>query len=234
MGYQNHTTWDILNHLYTKYANISSTDLRNNDKVTKTAYDTNQSIEVLIEQIEDAVEFAAAGSTPYTAEQVVNISYQLIYEIGMFADNCKLWKRNPDVDKTWTAFKQYFSLAHQGLRKAQVGTTDTLFGSANASITQDTVDAIANLATATAHDRVTLSTLTTTNALLTLALTKANADLVEALKTITYITKKLGEREKTIGPATFYSRPTNTHDCFTYGHKSSHSSLKCTAPGPGH
>ena len=77
------------------YANISSTDLRNNEKVMNTVYDTNLSIEVLIEYIEDAVEFAAAGCTPYTAEQVVNTAYQLIYKVVMFADNCKLWKRKP-------------------------------------------------------------------------------------------------------------------------------------------
>ena len=84
LGYQNHTTQDILNHMYTTYANISSTDLRNNDKVMKTAYNTNQSIEVLIEYIENAVEFAVDASTPYTAKQVVNIAYQLVYETGMF------------------------------------------------------------------------------------------------------------------------------------------------------
>ena len=131
-------------------------------------------------------------STLYTAEQVVNIAYQSFYETGMFADNYKLWKREPDVDKTWTEFKQYFSLAHQDLREARVVTTNTPIGSANAAITQDTIDAIANLATAIAHDRAAVSTPTTTNASLTLALTKANTDLVEALKKITYFTKKLG------------------------------------------
>ena len=49
VGYQNHTTRDILDHLYNTYANISSTDLRNNDKAMKIAYDTNLSIDVLIE-----------------------------------------------------------------------------------------------------------------------------------------------------------------------------------------
>ena len=71
----------------------------------KNAYDKNLSIEVLIEQIKDAVEFTTAGLTLHTAEQVVNIAYQFIYETGMFVDNRKLWKRNPDKDRTWTAFK---------------------------------------------------------------------------------------------------------------------------------
>ena len=64
-GYQNHTTQNILNHMYTTYTNISSTDLRNNDKVMKTVDDTNQSIEVLIEQIENTVEFTAFANTQY-------------------------------------------------------------------------------------------------------------------------------------------------------------------------
>ena len=67
-----------------------------------------------------------------------------------------------------------------------------------------------------------------------MALTKANADLVDALKMITFLAKKLGEREKTPGPGPPYSRPSNTHYCFTCGYRSSHSSLKCTTPGPGY
>ena len=51
VGYQSHTTRDILNHKYTTYKKISSTDLCNNDKAMKTAYETNQSIKLLIEQI---------------------------------------------------------------------------------------------------------------------------------------------------------------------------------------
>ena len=138
------------------------------------------------------------------------------------------------MDKTWTAFKQYFSLAHQELRESQLGTTNTLYGSVNAAINQDTVEAIANLVTATAHDRATVSTLTTTNTSLTMALIKANSDLVDALKMITFLTKKVGERGRTSGPTPHHSRPTNIHYCYMCRCKSSHSSLKCTTPGPGH
>ena len=82
-------TRDILDHLYTMYANILSTDLRNNDKDMKDTYDRDLS-KVLIKQIKDAVEFDAAESTQYTAKQVFNIAYQLVYETGIFAEDCKL------------------------------------------------------------------------------------------------------------------------------------------------
>jgi hypothetical protein len=66
IGYANITTLQMLTHLYTAYAKISESDLQANDEQMKVDYDVNQPIEVLINQIDDAVNMAAAANNPYT------------------------------------------------------------------------------------------------------------------------------------------------------------------------
>jgi hypothetical protein len=51
----------MMAHLYTHYAKISPSDLTLNDAAMKKPYDPNLPIENLFEQINDAVEYAAAG-----------------------------------------------------------------------------------------------------------------------------------------------------------------------------
>jgi hypothetical protein len=66
VGYQNSSTCNLLDHLYATYANISASNLLANDEQMKADYDANQPIEVFVDQIEDSVNFAAAGDCPYT------------------------------------------------------------------------------------------------------------------------------------------------------------------------
>ena len=65
----------ILQHLYTNYAKIPASELLLNDKAMKTDYDANLPIKNLFEQIDTAVEFAAAGGVSYTPEQILTIAF---------------------------------------------------------------------------------------------------------------------------------------------------------------
>ncbi len=224
VGYQNSSTRAILDHLYATYANISASDLLTNDNQMKTDYDVNQPIKLFFDQIEDAVDFAAAGDSPYTPVQVTTIAYQLVFKTAMFPDECKLWKRRTTATKNWSDFKTLFALAHQELREAQLTTSATGFQSANAAIDlqNDTVDAIANLATATAADRTSVAALTATVSKLTLELSTANAKLLAltalhnqpAGAAAPYIRR---DRPRTAGP----------HYCHTHGSQVWHTSSRC-------
>jgi hypothetical protein len=75
------------------------------------------------------------------------------------------------VDKTWLQFNIVFAAAHQEFRLNNQTAQQYGFHSANMMIEQgnrdnmkDTVDAIAQLATATASEPGTVATLTATNA----------------------------------------------------------------------
>ena len=112
-------------------------------------------IEALIDQVKGAIEYAAAGNTPYTPLQVVGIAYQLIFQNGMLNDYCKMWKQQDPANKTWTQFNKFFATAHKELRESQATTAGAGYHAVNHVnhvYQQETVDTMSNLATATASN----------------------------------------------------------------------------------
>jgi hypothetical protein len=98
-------------------------------------------------------------------------AYTLIFNMGLFPDACRAWQSRAISGKTWAQFKLDFATAHREFRLTNQTAQQSGFRSANMMIEQgrdesmqDMVDAIAQLATATASDRGTVETLTTTNA----------------------------------------------------------------------
>ncbi len=100
------------------------------------------------------MEFAAVGQTPYSPEQILSIAYQGIFRTGIFADDCKLWKRKPAAYKTWEQFKIDFRVAYKEYNEARdiAPSAAGFHAEDSASHHDNTIDAIANLATATAAD----------------------------------------------------------------------------------
>ena len=54
---------------------------------------------------------------PYTPAQVVGIAFHIVFQTGLFKDDCKLWRRQTADVKTWTRFKDFFATAHQEWRE---------------------------------------------------------------------------------------------------------------------
>ena len=97
---------------------------------------------------------------------------------------------------------------------------------------QETVDAIANLATATASNRSTVATLTSTNRTLTLALTACQIQLVEALQDVAKLTTAISDLYK--NPSAKLSNTGNWHYFWTRVYYYGRSSRDCEKPRPGH
>jgi hypothetical protein len=134
-------------------------------------YDPNQPIETLFQQVQDARAFAVAGGQPYGSAMIVNVAYNLVSNTGVFPDAFRVWKSRATAGKTWEQFKIDFATAHRDFRLTNQTAQKSGSHSANMMIEhgqeekmQDTVDVMTQLATATASDRGTVATLTTTNA----------------------------------------------------------------------
>jgi hypothetical protein len=171
VGYANRTSLDLLTHLLTFYAMIAPTELTQNYERLNTLYDPNQLIETLFQKIQDAGAFAVAGGQPYDNAMIVNVAYTLVFNTGLFPDACRAWKSRAIAGKTWAQFKTDFATAHRELWLTNQTSQQSGFHSANMLIEQtrddsmqETAEAIAQLATATASDRGTVSMITTTNA----------------------------------------------------------------------
>ena len=112
VGYANVITLKLLNHLYESYAKITHNNLRENNQRMNAPYNPNKPFEVLIDQIEDAIDYAAVGNMPYTPTQIVNAAYNLLFDTGVFADECKEWRKRLAAEQTWENLKTAFIQAH--------------------------------------------------------------------------------------------------------------------------
>jgi hypothetical protein len=106
----------------------------------------------------------------------------------LFPDACRVWQYRAIAWKTWAQFKIDFATAHHEFCLTNQTAQQLGLHSANKMIEQgcgesmqNTAEAIAQLATATASDRGTVATLTTTNAKLATQLEAAHA-LIAQLK----------------------------------------------------
>jgi hypothetical protein len=196
MGYANCTSLQLLTHLLTYYAMIAPTELAQNYERLNAPYD--QPIETLFQQIRDDQAFAVAGGQPYGAAMIVHVSYALVFNTGLFPDACRAWQSRAIAGKTWAQFKLDFATAHREFRLTNQTAHQSGFHSANMMIEQgreetmqDTFNAIAQLATATASDRDTLATLTTTNAKLATQLKAAQAQIAQLKDDIAALKNKI-------------------------------------------
>jgi hypothetical protein len=171
---------------------------------------------------------------------IVNVAYTLVFNTGLFPNACRAWQSRAIAEKTWAQFKIDFATAHREFRLTNQTAQQSGFHSANTMIEQgrydsmqETVDAISQLATATASDRGTVATLTTTNAKLANQLEAAHA-LIAQLK------NEIATLKNKIKPAWQGQRPPKTIDndsyCWSHGYQvaKSHTSATCNMKKNGH
>jgi hypothetical protein len=162
------------------------TELTQNYERLNAPYGPNQPIKMLFQQVQDALAFAVAGGQPYGAAMIINVACTLVFNTGFFPDACHAWKSRAISGNTWEQFKIDFATAHREFHLTNQTAHQSDFHSANMMIEhgreetiQDTVDAIAQLATATASNRRTVATLTFTNAKIATQLKAAQAHIVQ-------------------------------------------------------
>jgi hypothetical protein len=149
---------------------------------------------------------------------------------------CRRWNEKPAAEKTWTHFKSHFAAAHRQHKQMQGETAANAgYHSDNAAMTQNedqmaeaTIGALANLATATAADRVVVAALTQANSRLVKQL-EDNASELRELKALLN-----QERRDRRGPRSSTSSARNY--CWTHVYKvgKTHTSLTYNTRNPGH
>ena len=85
IGYSGYSKLDLLTHMYETYAVICNSDWLANDKRFCKAYAPTTPIEVVWRQIDDTVAYADAGSTHYSNKQVVDNTYQMVFNTGILS-----------------------------------------------------------------------------------------------------------------------------------------------------
>ena len=209
------------------YGLITPVDLKRNNDQLNEQWDPNTPFEHLIDQIEEAVEYADAGNQAYTNDQILNAAYTIVFNTGMFFEDCKAWRQLPVAGKTWDNFKAHFNEAHQQQHIQQATMQHSGYHKANmahhAFSYEETATALANLATATAADRQTMSNLTSTIDTLTKQLAARDAEIAQLKNRNSSNTKKSAKTD-------------NGGYCWSHGYyvAKNHNSQNCRFPKDGH
>jgi hypothetical protein len=178
--------------------------------------------------------------------------YDLIFATGMFPEACREWRRCITNTRTWHNFKANFAAAHQDYRDSQLTLRQSGYQSSNNAATesddtafdiQGTVNAIANLATATTSDRNTVARLAKTNAAQNAKIEQQAAQLTTAQHAWNLQRSEASSlRSKVPTPLTIAPTPRRIDDhansrpstnfCWTHGYSVSrnHTSQGCAGP----
>jgi hypothetical protein len=236
VGYTKISARGMLDHLFETYGNITAVDLDINFEHMRRAWDPQQPVETLFKQIQDCSDFYESGSVLIVHPQQINIGYAKIFATGHFMSACRRWNEKPTAEKTWTQFKSHFAADHRQHKQIQGESAATAgYHSESADMTQNedqtaeaTIGALENLATATATDRGVVAALTQEKSCLAKQLEDNSSELRE-LKA--FFNK---ERREKRGKEIF--NPSASNYCWTHGYKvgSTHTSLTCNTPKPGH
>jgi hypothetical protein len=226
----------MLDHLLETYGNITAVDLEINFEHMRRAWDPQQPFESLFKQIQDCADYSESGGVLIGHPQQINVGYAKIFVTGHFMSACRRWNEQHTIEKTWTQFKSHFAAAHRQHKQMQGESSATAgYHYANAAVThnedqmaESTIGASENLAKATAADRGVVAALTRANS----CLAKQLEDNSTELRELKALLKK--ERSEKRGQRSF--NPSLSNYCWTHGYTvgSTHTSLTCKLPKPGH
>ena len=133
-------------------------DLVGNRSKLSEPWDANQPFQELVQRVQEFQEFANDGGQTITDEDIVDTIYTLVYNTGLFYDNCEKWDNRQRDEKIWATFQAHFQAAqHKFKRKQKVSIYAGGYHVAkNLREMDGTHDALINLATAAAADRETM------------------------------------------------------------------------------
>ena len=170
VGYMNQSICNLLSHLFENYGKITQLELEDNNTKLRALWDPNSPFDCLFQQLEDGQDYTDDDGQPYTADQLLHITYTLVFKTGLYFEDCKAWNAKPNNEKTWTTFKTHFHRA-QCLLCDQLRTTKQAGFTSNVAIHQhpneiqpppEYREALVNLVTSATTDRKLLTTLATT------------------------------------------------------------------------
>jgi hypothetical protein len=101
------TPLEILAHLFTHYWQLTAPKMQANTNSMNQPWDPNTPFEMLIDQIEECSKMDA-GNQPMSNQQIVNAAFTLIFNTGIFFDDCKAWNQKDPANQTWIQFKGHF------------------------------------------------------------------------------------------------------------------------------
>jgi hypothetical protein len=118
----------LLNHLYDEYGEISHEDFKHNKAKFNEPWDGAEPIELIVARWNKCIKFAAAAGKPYTNEQIMEKTFGIVYDCGLYYEELKDWNKLPAAQKTYLLFQSHVKAAQKEYRLQQRTSKRTGFG----------------------------------------------------------------------------------------------------------
>jgi hypothetical protein len=255
-GFSRVTSLALLTYLYKTYEKIDDEDIEKNNEKMMAPYDPELPLAKLTIQLEKGRAFAHIGRQLITENMMISKGITLLTRTKVFPDDIKEWRRKPDADKTWEAFKLHFQRAHQE-RRATIttagqagyhdGAANTVYGSASPTeahevMQQRAAESLDHISEGLSHHQDSISELSQANAVLTNSNTTMATQLAQMMQQMTamqtLMTTQIGAGPKpqsaTRKDNSRQNRPPLPWDyCWSHG-RCKHSSILCSNRKEGH
>ena len=225
-GLRRRSAIEILTFLFTEHGEITSADKATNDEKMRAAWNPSTPFSTLVTQIQDGMQFAAAGGLVMADQQVVDIAHNIVYKTGLFFTDCNTWDVRPANQRTWADFKTFFHRAHKQLKRQQETSQAAGYHSANAAtqeinsrmeVVEETMNNIAHTGGNTVE--------------ILMALMNDMKEMKLQMEKTTQASKAPGKERRE--PK---RRKDHNNYCWTHGYlvAKEHTSEKCNNPAEGH
>ena len=99
----------ILTHLLNAYGHVTPTELYElKQKVETMQFLPQESVDMLITEVDDLADIADLEGSPITDQQHVNMAYIVLQQCKPFKMSLHQWNEQPAPDRTWANFKTHF------------------------------------------------------------------------------------------------------------------------------
>ena len=117
----------VLAYLMQTYARVSLTGLTANRSRMVQPFDFSQPIETLFKRMEDGNRYAIHGQDPFTQQQLMNMTLQVIQQAGAYTLDMREWNQLPAANKNWMFLKTFFINAQRLRNKSGIGAAEAGF-----------------------------------------------------------------------------------------------------------
>ena len=115
-GYSRSIMMGLITHLYAMHGVIANVDLLADDKHFGEAYSPTNPIEVLWIHSNEVVVYTDSGLGPYSSNQVIDNTFQLVLNTDVFASDCQEWNKRAAGKKTLPHIKVFFATSQREWR----------------------------------------------------------------------------------------------------------------------
>jgi hypothetical protein len=100
VGYANISAQDMLDHIFETYSNITAVDLEINFEHMRRAWDPQQPVESLFNEIQKCSYYFEAGGVLIGNPRQINVGYAKIFATGHFMSACRRLNEKHVIEKT--------------------------------------------------------------------------------------------------------------------------------------